>query len=85
MPANLYGSPIVDHQGKIVAVYAETAAIGGGNQLRLHYAPMIDPAIIEEAMVESTPGGKDAKFWAPPPGAGNNQQTQKKLNGSKQK
>ncbi len=58
LPGNLYGSPIIDRQGKIVAVYAEAAAIGPDNQLRLHYAPMIDPALIELAL-----SGKDTKYW----------------------
>ena len=85
MPANLYGSPIVDRQGKIVAVYAEAAAVGGGNRLRLHYAPMIDPALIERALVESASEGKDAKFWISPPKDVKTGQPPKKTNGSKHK
>ncbi|MBN2294853.1 MAG: hypothetical protein JXM70_20665 [Pirellulales bacterium] len=66
LPANLYGSPIVDRQGRIVAVYAETAAMGEGKQLRLHYATMIDPAIIERALADREPGEKDTKYWVSP-------------------
>jgi hypothetical protein len=60
-----------------VAVYAETAAIGEGKQLRLHYAPMIDPAMIALAL-----GGKEAKFWVPPTEAREKEPPKHNSNGS---
>ncbi len=80
---NLYGSPIIDRQGKIVAVYAEAAAIGAGNQLRLHYAPMINPALIELARVEPTSGDKATNYWVSPKQATKERVPKKISNGSK--
>lgn len=58
---NMYGSPIVDRNGRVVAVFAETAAGGEGKHLGLNYAPMLDPALIRMAVE-----GKDDKFWIKP-------------------
>lgn len=60
LPGNLYGSPIIDQHGKVIAVYAE-AASGEGKQLRLHYAPVVDSVLIG-----LTRNGKSSQYWVPP-------------------
>ena len=51
------GSPILDEQGHLVAVYCEPAA----SDLHLHYAKLIDPQLIELAV-----GGANEQIWVLP-------------------
>ena len=61
IPANAYGSPIVDARGKIIGVYGNPAPEDAPVK-DLHYATVVDPAAID-AWFEP----RDAAIWVDPP------------------
>jgi hypothetical protein len=67
LPQNLYGSAVVNSEGKLVGLYAEAAAPPGGaagavaGVKDMHYLTLISPTAIEQALRD--PGGK---AWVPP-------------------
>ena len=58
---NMFGSPIVNQDGHVVAIYSETAASGEGRRLGIHYAPVLNPALVQKALE-----GKYERFWVSP-------------------
>jgi hypothetical protein len=57
-----YGSPIFNQQGRLVAVYGDTMAPGKGQELLgFHYAPVINPALIDLWLQK-----EDTQTWALP-------------------
>jgi hypothetical protein len=68
IPANVYGSPLIDADGRIVAVYSESAAAGNdanAQALNLHYAVVVEPQLID--LVRK---GQGETVWVPPATAG---------------
>ena len=63
IPANVYGSPIVDHRGKILAVYSEAAMIEDGQGMTLHNAAVVQPRAIRMAF-----GPRSNEVWVTPGG-----------------
>ena len=61
IPANVYGSPIVNREGKIVAVYSEAAATAAAKAMNIHYATLVEP---ELAKIAFGPDGD--KVWLAP-------------------
>jgi hypothetical protein len=59
-PENLHGSPIVNDQGKIVAVYGE-AADDPEMKMKIHYAPVLNRELIDEWLQH-----RNAKIWVSP-------------------
>lgn len=64
MPINCYGSPIVDMQGKVVAVYGE-AAVGAGVK-DLQYATVLNRPLLAQWLQD-----RDQETWIRPPAAEN--------------
>jgi hypothetical protein len=68
LPQNLYGSPVINAEGKVVGLYAEAAGLPGGAaaadaaELKdMHYITLINPAAIDQGLRD--PG---SKAWVPP-------------------
>lgn len=65
LPKSAYGSPVVNAQGKVVAVYSAPFAEAGGDQnaktpamQNMHYATVVNPGVIELGLKKSDP-----KMW----------------------
>jgi hypothetical protein len=54
------GSPIMNEQGQLIALYCEPAASGGPAGVELHYAKVIDPPLIERGLNKP-----DDTIWVP--------------------
>lgn len=61
IPPNVYGSPIVNRQGRILAVYAEAALVDASQPMPLHYAAVVEPELLAIAF-----GPDAAKVWQSP-------------------
>lgn len=62
LPKNVYGSPVVDRQGRVLGVYAETAAPPpgqGSSELKLQY-------VVEARLVDAWLAGQDQESWVAP-------------------
>jgi len=64
MPANIYGSPVFNQEGKLVGVYSDVAVPPPGQpaiaNLNLHFVPVVSPELIGSWFAGS---GKD--IWVP--------------------
>lgn len=65
LPKSAYGSPIVNAQGKVVAIYSVPFGEAGGDQnaktpamQNMHYATVVNPGVIELGLSKSDP-----KMW----------------------
>lgn len=47
IPENVFGSPIVNDQGQLIGVYGEAAGAGDMAVKDLHYAPVVDTALLK--------------------------------------
>lgn len=61
IPENVYGSPVVDGQGRVVGVYGEAAPAQALGVKNLHYATVLDVALLQSWLAGSERG------WLPPP------------------
>jgi hypothetical protein len=64
IPKFVYGSPVADENGKIVALYGEAASQPGGDAkasappLKLHYATVVNPDVVDLWLKKA-----DGKIW----------------------
>ena len=64
IPKFVYGSPVANEQGKIVALYGEAASQAGGDAkasappLKLHYATVLNPDVVDLWLKKA-----DGKIW----------------------
>jgi len=61
LPERAAGSPLVDEQGRLVAIYCEPAPPSGDGKLSVHYAKVIEPQLLDLGV-----SGRDAKIWVSP-------------------
>ncbi|HVC94288.1 MAG TPA: hypothetical protein VND64_11390 [Pirellulales bacterium] len=64
LPVKVYGAPVVNEAGRVVGVFAESAAPPAGQpggELNLHYVPIVDLSLVR-AWLER----RDETLWAPP-------------------
>ena len=64
MAAKVYGAPVFNEAGRVVGVFAESAAPAAEQaegELNLHYVPVVDPLLIR-AWLEQ----RDETLWVPP-------------------
>ena len=63
VPANVFGSPVVNAQGEVVAIYSGSAAAAdsGAESLNLRYAVVIEPGL-----VDLWQKNQSDKIWVPP-------------------
>ncbi|NUQ65625.1 MAG: hypothetical protein HUU20_24410, partial [Pirellulales bacterium] len=71
IPENVYGSPIVDSQGRVVAVYGEAAPPEAVPVKNLHYAAVLDSELLRSWLAQNESG------WVPPPLEANQAQSGK--------
>lgn len=62
IPENMYGSPILNRRGAVVAVYGEAASSEGVGVKDLHYAPVLDRELLRSWLDET-----DKDHWVAPP------------------
>ena len=62
IPENVFGSPILNQRGAIVAVYGESAARDMASVRDLHYAPVLDLESLQSWL-----RGIDNGEWVTPP------------------
>jgi hypothetical protein len=60
LPEKIVGGPIVDVQGRVMAVYS-AAADRSKTELELHYAPVVEPQVIDRWLKH-----QDERLWVPP-------------------
>jgi hypothetical protein len=60
LPEKIVGGPIVNVQGRVMAVYS-AAADRSKTELELHYAPVVEPQVIDRWLKH-----RDERFWVPP-------------------
>ena len=61
IPENVFGSPIVNRQGDVIAVYGEAAPLEKTGVKDLHYATVLDPGLLQSWIKGDKSG------WVPPP------------------
>jgi hypothetical protein len=63
LPSKPYGSPVVNEQGRVCAVFAESAAMPAEleNELKVHYAPVVDRELIEDGL-----SSEKSEVWVVP-------------------
>ena len=64
LPPHCYGAPLLDAEGSVVALYAESAPAGAvaGQEVPLHYAVVLEPQLL--ALGQQ---GRGSEVWIAPP------------------
>ena len=60
-PKNARGSPVINERGKIVGVYSVATPPQGGVDMNLHWAPVVEPELIQTWIQD-----RDTTLWIPP-------------------